>query len=515
MSGTKMTPQNGTTKVSIDNQLNGSPLSNGTPNVFENQMLDNEHLEKGNYLSYSPDKLLLESPQDENHNNNRGHDHDNEKGGCTQGCLKTKESRLLIMLSMVFSIFFMEALVGQITNSLTLLADSFHMLSDALALVVALIAVTYSKRRAGEYLKPWFSRNKYSNTFGWVRFEVVGALVNATFLLALCLSIAMEAFEKFMSPQLPNDPMLVLIVGASGLVVNILGLLMFGGHVGHNHDHGHNDHKHSHASDTESVKSHGNHSNHGNHGHHHHGDQMNMRAVFLHVLGDALGSVVVVCNALIYIYVPHKEEEGVTQLNSTQNSTTSAPLVATTLENNGVNCDPSDEITINRWILYMDPALSLLLVIILCFTTIPLFKQSVFILLQSVPLHIDIHQLKKSLEKMDGVNFIHDFHIWQLAGEKMVATCHINVESYSAYEIVSKQLKQKLCDLGVHSLTMQPEFEDLGENCCMDCAAVECKAGIQVEQIDMNEKQRSSKRNPPQLNVTFDNNEGKIRNEIV
>jgi len=509
MSDLRMTPQNGTPKVS-SHLGNGSLSNHGSPNVFDNKVdMGDDLVEKGSYLSFSPDKSLLENPQEGNNNNNSEHS-DHEKGGCTQGCLKTKESRLLVMLSMVFSIFFMEALVGQITNSLTLLADSFHMLSDALALVVALIAVTYSKRRAGEYLKPWFSRNKYSNTFGWVRFEVVGALVNATFLLALCLSIAMEAFEKFMSPQLPNDPMLVLIVGASGLVVNILGLLMFGGHVGHNHghDHGH-DHKSNHNSDTESVKSH-NHSTHsGHHGNHGH-DQMNMRAVFLHVLGDALGSVVVVCNALIYIYVPHtKEIEGVVA-NSTQLNLTSAPLVGTTVVNK--SCDPADEITINRWILYMDPALSLLLVLILCVTTIPLFKQSVFILLQSVPLHIDIHQLKKSLEKMEGVNFIHDFHIWQLAGEKMVATCHINVESYESYEIVSKKLKQKLCDLGVHSLTVQPEFEER-DNCCMDCAAIECKAGVAIEQI---ETKKSSRRNSPQLNVTFDNNEGgKIRNEIV
>jgi len=504
MSDLRMTPQNGTPKVSnhlsngsLGNHANGS-LSNRSPNVFDNKVdLGDDLVEKGSYLSFSPDKSLLENHQQKNSNS----DSDHEKG-----CLKSKESRLLVMLSMVFSIFFMEALVGQITNSLTLLADAFHMLSDALALMVALIAVTYSKRRAGEYLKPWFSRNKYSNTFGWVRFEVVGALVNATFLLALCLSIAMEAFEKFMTPQLPNDPMLVLIVGASGLVVNILGLMMFGGHVGHNHgdDHGHN-HK---ASDTESVKSHNhsNHSGHGNHGHHH--DQMNMRAVFLHVLGDALGSVVVVCNSLIYIYVPHtKETEGVV---TTQSNSTTAPLVTTTVENK--SCDPADEITINRWILYMDPALSLLLVLILCVTTIPIFKQSVFILLQSVPVHIDIHQLKKSVEKMQGVNFIHDFHIWQLAGEKMVATCHINVESYESYEIVSKKLKQKLCDLGVHSLTVQPEFEER-DNCCMDCAAVECKAGVAIEQ---NETKTSSRRNSPQFNVTFDNNEGgKIRNEIV
>ena len=61
---------------------------------------------------------------------------------------------------------------GQLTQSLTLIADSFHMLSDASALIVALLAVNYSKRKAHQRLKPWFSRYKYSNTFGWVRFEV-------------------------------------------------------------------------------------------------------------------------------------------------------------------------------------------------------------------------------------------------------------------------------------------------------------------------------------------------------
>merc|ERR1719259_654571 len=125
------------------------------------------------------------------------------------------------MLMMVVSVFAVEAIVGQLTQSLTLIADSFHMLSDALALVVALLAVNYSKRKAHQRLKPWFSRYKYSNTFGWVRFEVVGALVNATFLLALCLTIAIE---KFLKPELMTDPVLVLGVGIGGLVVNLIGL---------------------------------------------------------------------------------------------------------------------------------------------------------------------------------------------------------------------------------------------------------------------------------------------------
>lgn len=58
------------------------------------------------------------------------------------------------------------------TKSLTLVADSFHMLSDAVSLIVGLVAVRMSKRTAEQPLKPLFSKKSYDNTFGWVRFEV-------------------------------------------------------------------------------------------------------------------------------------------------------------------------------------------------------------------------------------------------------------------------------------------------------------------------------------------------------
>jgi len=61
---------------------------------------------------------------------------------------------------------------GHITNSLTLIADSFHMLSDCISMVVALVAVRMSKRQAHESIRPWPSKQPYYNTFGWVRFEV-------------------------------------------------------------------------------------------------------------------------------------------------------------------------------------------------------------------------------------------------------------------------------------------------------------------------------------------------------
>ena len=79
-----------------------------------------------------------------------------------------------------------ELVVGNWTNSMALVADSFHMLSDVIALLIALVSLRISP-------KEW-SRN----TYGWARAEVVGALINSVFLLALCFSITVEAIQRFL-----------------------------------------------------------------------------------------------------------------------------------------------------------------------------------------------------------------------------------------------------------------------------------------------------------------------------
>lgn len=74
------------------------------------------------------------------------------------------------------------------------------------------------------------SPKKWSkNTFGWARAEVLGALVNAVFLVALCFSITLEAFKRFIEVQKIHDPKLLVVVGAIGLFVNLIGLLLFHG----------------------------------------------------------------------------------------------------------------------------------------------------------------------------------------------------------------------------------------------------------------------------------------------
>lgn len=145
------------------------------------------------------------------------------------------------MLMLTFMFMVLEVVVSRVTSSLAMLSDSFHMLSDVLALVVALVAERFARR----------THATQKNTFGWIRAEVMGALVNAIFLTGLCFAILLEAIERFIEPHEMQQPLVVLGVGVAGLVVNVLGLCLFHHHSGFGNDsghgHSHGGHGHSHG----------------------------------------------------------------------------------------------------------------------------------------------------------------------------------------------------------------------------------------------------------------------------
>ncbi|KAF7230725.1 zinc transporter 1a [Nothobranchius furzeri] len=385
-------------------------------------------------------------------------------------------ARLLCMLSLTFGFFIVEVVVSRITSSLSMLSDSFHMLSDVIALVVALVAVRFAEKT--------HSTNK--NTFGWIRAEVMGALVNAVFLTALCFTIVLEVIERFTEPHEIERPVVVAGVGAAGLLVNLLGLCLFHGHAGGGHGHSHGGHSHggkgkrgkaqktgNGSAGEESNNLVGNHSSPGDgrprtdvsctdspelqmNGNTHFDEldldhdsssQLNMRGVFLHVLGDALGSVIVVVNSVIFTFVWNscKGRENCVDL------CTDKHAIANQYGNSTVTAGPC-------WVLYMDPTLCIIMVCILLYTTYPLLKESALILLQTVPKQINIHHLNERLLGLDGVLAIHDLHIWQLAGSRIIATAHIKCHDPTAYMEVAKRIKDFFHDEGIHATTIQPEF---------------------------------------------------------
>ncbi|XP_071633063.1 proton-coupled zinc antiporter SLC30A1 isoform X1 [Temnothorax longispinosus] len=345
-----------------------------------------------------------------------------------------KKCRLLTMLWLTALFFLVEIVVGYITNSMALIADSFHMLSDVAALVVAFLSVKMSPKK-------WSK-----NTFGWARAEVLGALVNAVFLVALCFSITVEACKRFIEVEEIHEPKLLVGVGALGLLVNVIGLCLFHEHGNaHGHSHGisrshnrlstlvgtdDNENDEAYRPSTPQVKR--------AHGHSHDASQMNMRGVFLHVLSDALGSVIVIASALI--------------------------------------------VWLTKWKyrFYIDPALSLLLVILILRSVWPLLQESALILLQTVPTHIQVDAIQQRLlENVDGVLAVHEFHVWQLAGDRIIASAHIRCRNLSEYMKIAEQVKEFFHNEGIHSTTIQPEFIDYHSNseiketptedCVLDC----------------------------------------------
>ncbi|XP_062857625.1 zinc transporter 1a [Trichomycterus rosablanca] len=421
-------------------------------------------------------------------------------------------ARLLCMLGLTFSFFLVEVVVSRLTASLAMLSDSFHMLSDVMALVVALVAVRFAAR----------TRSTNKNTFGWVRAEVMGALVNAVFLSALCFSVVLEAITRFTEPHEIDNPAVLIGVGVAGLAINLLGLCLFREHA-HGHAHGKskknkgkggahaeetnnlvpdhvaaspngvNAHRGS-SSDCTAVQLNGELDQ--EHGHDDDGDddsaasQLNMRGVFLHVLGDALGSVIVVVNALIFTFMWQPCEPGtpctnpcVADAHCVDHQHVNRTLVSLG-EAGGANSSTGAVLSAGPcWVLYLDPTLCIIMVCILLYTTYPLLKESGLILLQTVPKQIDVTDLSARLRQIDGVLAVHDLHIWQLAGSRIIATAHIKCHDPASYMGVAKRLKAFFHNEGIHATTIQPEFVMVSSeshaslcelSCRTQCAAKLC-----------------------------------------
>lgn len=158
----------------------------------------------------------------------------------------------------------------------------------------------------------------------------------------------------------------------------------------------------------------------GSHGHSH-GD-LNMRGVFLHVLGDALGNIGVIATALFIWLTPYS------------------------------------------WRFYADPVVSLVITVIILASAVPLCMAASRILLQAVPTGLSIDEIKADILSLHGIDGCHHLHVWQLSDTKLVASLHIRVqfdfkgEGSQEYMELARQVRSCLHGYGIHSSTIQPEF---------------------------------------------------------
>lgn len=186
-----------------------------------------------------------------NHNDHHDHPHDHGHDHGLRPAPSGGRKDLLIALSITFFMMIVEVVGGLLSNSLALLSDAGHMLTDNLALLLSFFALTFASRPATEH-----------KTFGFYRLEILAAFVNGIILVLISLYIMYEAYLRIVHPQ-PVQGLLMLVVAIIGLVANIIGALFL--------------FKHSHTS-------------------------LNIRGAYLHIIGDALSSVGVVIGGIIIMY---------------------------------------------------------------------------------------------------------------------------------------------------------------------------------------------------------------------
>lgn len=228
----------------------------------------------------------------------------------------SQKSTRALKISLVIAFLFMalEIVGGIIAKSLVLISDALHMMTDAGTFLLSLSIIHISR---------WPRTSKMS--FGYHRAEVLGALGNVISLWALCAVLVYEGIYRLIHPEIVNAP-LMLIIGAIGLCSNISMYFIL------------------HSSKEESL---------------------NVKAAFIHVLGDLLGTVGVILSGI---------------------------LIWTT--------------KINR----IDPIVSILFAILISLTSFRIFRKSVRILMEGAPEHIDPEEVKSRLLKLPVVKDIKDLH---------------------------------------------------------------------------------------------------------
>jgi cobalt-zinc-cadmium efflux system protein len=255
-----------------------------------------------------------------------------------------------------------EAVGGWFTNSLALLADAGHMLTDVAALTLTLAAIWFATRPATS-----------KKTFGYYRLEILAAFVNGIALVLISLWIIYEAVERWSAPPEVKGFELT-VIAAGGLVINIICAWLL--HGGHEHD-------------------------------------LNLRGAWLHVIGDALGSVAaIVAGVLILSF---------------------------------------------GW-LWADAASSVLISLIIIFGAWNLIKESVNVLLEGTPAHINLTAVEDAIRGTENVRDVHDLHVWTITSGMEALSVHVVHEETISQKSLLQNIKTKLHDeFGIDHLTIQME----------------------------------------------------------
>lgn len=288
-----------------------------------------------------------------------GHDHGHDH---THGANK---KALLFSFIITTAYMIIEAIGGYLTNSLALLSDAGHMLSDSVSLGVGLLAFVLGEKVAN-----------HGKTYGYKRFEILAALFNGVTLTLIALYIFYEAYHRFTNPpEVASTGM--LIIATIGLIVNLIvaWVLLRG--------------------DTK--------------------ENLNLRAAFLHVLGDLLGSVGAIIAALLIMFF--------------------------------------------NWG-WADPLASVIVAVLVLISGWRVTKDAIHVLMEGTPKNVDLDEIIKLMENVQGIMSIHDLHVWSITSGQNALSCHAVVDGDLSVKEGQKLLRTIEHDLehkGIGHVTIQME----------------------------------------------------------
>lgn len=283
------------------------------------------------------------------------------------------QKSLLISTLLNFFITAVQIVGGLLSNSLSLLSDALHNLGDTLAIFIAYLANRLSKKDANT-----------KKTFGYKRIEILAALFNSTSLIIISIFLFVEAGKRFANPEEIKGN-LMLIVAISGLIANFISVVLLNRHKRKN---------------------------------------LNIKAAYLHLLGDTLSSIAVILGGIAIIL----------------------------------------------WDIYwIDPVITIGIGLYLIIHTIGILKHSINILMQSTPEHINIETLAKFIENShEAIKDVHHIHLWTLDDQTVFMECHIRLNSdleVSKTETISHMLELSLKEkFDISHFTIQYEFNSKHPN---------------------------------------------------
>ncbi|MCR8642220.1 cation diffusion facilitator family transporter [Paenibacillus sp. N1-5-1-14] len=311
------------------------------------------------------------SGHNHNHGHSHGHDHGHGHHHHNHGADLLRQGNkkgLIFALCITFGIMLLEFFGGLITNSLALLSDSGHMLSDTASLFLSLVAFTVAARAASS-----------KKSYGYHRFEILAALFNGVTLFVIAGFIMWEAYNRFWEPPTVQSGSMMLIA-LIGLAANLLSAwaLMRKGDVHNN---------------------------------------VNMRSAYLHVLGDALGSVGAIIAGLVMYFF--------------------------------------------GWYI-ADPIISVLVSLLILKSAWGIITHTFHILMEGTPSSINPTAVKQALLNITGTQDVHDLHIWTITSGLDALSCHIRIADPAQQQLILQQaihvIKEKF---DIDHATIQIETSDI------------------------------------------------------